>query len=158
MALFSTACADKNRGTALEGDVEQNSSLATSTNVTEAEDGPPFKVDCPCSFADLGRVRVTPERYDVLVSGKDWNPKLSSCNWIWNELVSNEVPPDTLITDLRIHLLDLSKVTQKIDKDFLESEVFKKNLIATHLMLPNEEYMTTKFDPNKTGKYVGPSK
>jgi hypothetical protein len=163
LSLLSIGCSEKNQVTTTEESIAAESSLPTIIDTTEAEeteteDGPPFKVDCPCSFADLGRVRVSAERYDVLVSGTDWNPKLNSCNWIWGELVNNEVPPDTLITDLRIHLLDLNKVEQKIDRDFLESRTFKENLIATHSKQPREEYMTTKFDPNKTGKYADPNK
>ena len=163
LTLLSTACSEKKQETISDESAKQKPALTTNvetveTEQLEIEDGPPFKIDCPCSFADLGRVRVTKERYDVLVSGKGWNPKLNSCNWIWNELVNNEMPPDTLISDLRIHLLDLEKVNQHIDKTFFESKTFKENLIATHSQLPSEEYMTTVFDPNKTGKYIDPNK
>lgn len=116
------------------------------------EDGPPFSDTCLCTFEYIGEFRTRVNRFDLVLSGKGWKPEYWSCSWTWGELINNEFPPDSLVTDFRIHLVDL----EKIDSNTFISNKFKDNLIATYSRLPNEEYMTCKFDPNKTGKYPKP--
>lgn len=38
----------------------------------------------------------------------------------------------------------------------IDFDPFEDNLIATFSRLPNEKYMTCKFDPNETGKFPKP--
>ena len=120
------------------------------------QNGPPFSDSCACTFNYIGEIRSEIDRYDLLISGKGWDPNSYSCSYSWGELISNEFPPDPLISDFRIHLLDIEILDQKIDSTFLRSEIFNNNLIATYSKRDGEKYMTCKFDPNKTGKYPKP--
>lgn len=159
LASMCLSCSESSRETATSSKSKSTEAIRIHENKVEdedPEDGPPFRVDCPCSFEEIGKVRVSKERYDVLISGIGWNPDLKSCHWIWEELVNNEVPPDTLVTDLRIHLLDLGMSNQTMNKDFLQSTAYKENLIATYSQLPGEEYRSTRFASNRTGKYAEP--
>jgi len=118
--------------------------------------GPPFSDTCLCSFDYIGEIRTGVNRLDLLIAGKGWNPSFYSCSWTWGELISNEYPPDSIITDYRVHLVDLDKLEASVDSTFLTSKQFNDNLIATYSRTDNEEYWTCKFDPNKTGKYPKP--
>lgn len=120
------------------------------------EDGPPFSDTCICSFDYLGGFRYNNDRYDLLISGTGWNPNYWSCTFTFGELISNEFPPDTLINDFRIHLVDLKKINKPLDSILFESALIQKNLIATQKLWPGDAYTKCKFDPNKTGKYPKP--
>ena len=140
----------------------QKSTLDTTTSVTKSvlknndEDGPPFSDTCLCSFDDIGKIRTNPKRFDLILSGKGWNPTFYSCSWTWGEIIYNESLEDTTITDFRIHLLDVDKLDKNLDSSFLTSSTFNDHLIATFSRTNNDEYRTCKFDPNKTGKYPKP--
>lgn len=118
------------------------------------EDGPPFSDTCDCSFDYLGGFESGNNRYDLFISGKGWNPNYWSCTYTFGELINNEFPPDTTITDFRIHLVDLSKI-KKLDIETFNSSIIQKNIIATQRFAPKEEFKC-QFDPNKTGKYPKP--
>ena len=125
-------------------------------NLIIDEGGPPFSDTCLSTFEPIGEVKFKGGRLDLILSGKGWNHKYYSCTWPWGELISNESPSDTASIDFRIHLVDLDKTQLVIDSAFLQSQLFKDNLIATYSKDPDKEYMTCKFDPNKTGKYQKP--
>lgn len=133
-------------------DQKSNHDVAVINN----EDGPPFSDTCKCSFNYLGGFNYNKSRYDLLISGTGWNPEYWSCTFTFGELISNEFPPDTLITDFRIHLVDLQKINKKLDSAFFESAIIQENLMATQRLWPGDEYTKCKFDPNKTGKYPKP--
>lgn len=122
------------------------------------QNGPPFTDTCSCSFNRIGGIKSEKGRFDLIIEGKGWNPNSYSCTYSWGELISNEFPPDSSISDFRIHLLDVAMPDQKIDSTFLKSEIFNNNLIATYSKCKGEKYMTCKFDPNNTGKYPRPRK
>ncbi len=134
--------------------IDQNSNHDVA--VINNEDGPPFSDTCKCSFNYLGGFNYNKSRYDLLISGTGWNPEYWSCTFTFGELISNEFPPDTLITDFRIHLVDLQKINKKLDSAFFESAIIQENLMATQRLWPGDEYTKCKFDPNKTGKYPKP--
>ena len=112
--------------------------------------------DCLCSFDRIGEIKSGNKRFDLIIAGKGWNPSSYSCSWSWGEFINNEFPPDSSIKDFRIHLVDLNKIGKKLDSTFLSTKLFNENLIATYSKTDIEEYMTCKFDPNKTGKYPKP--
>jgi len=120
------------------------------------EDEPPFSNTCDCTFNYIGEIKTGENRFDLILSGKGWNPEYYSCSLIWGEMINNEFPPETTITDFRIHLIDIVKITEVKDSTFFDSETFKTKLIATYSKNAEEKYMTCKFDPNKTGKYPKP--
>lgn len=129
-----------------------NSIIPTITN----ENGPPFTDTCNCLFEYIGGFHSSKNRYDLIICGKDWNPKSWSCSYTFGEIINNEFPPDTTITDFRIHLVDIKKSNKKIDLAFFESDVIQKNLIVTQRLWPGDKFSKCKFDPNKTGKYPKP--
>lgn len=131
-------------------------SLTQEKAAIDNEDGPPFSDTCLCSFDNIGKIRTSEKRFDLILAGKGWNPSFYSCSWTWGELINNEFPPDSTITDFRIHLVDLDKLDNKLDSTFLTTKQFNENLIATYSKTGNNKYMTCKFDPNKTGKYPKP--
>ncbi len=120
------------------------------------QNGPPYSDSCACSFSYIGEIRSGKGRFDLIICGKGWDPNSYSCSYSWGELIANQFPPDSLISDFRIHLLDIEIPNQKIDSTFLNSEIFNNNLIATYSKSNGEKYMTCKFDPNNTGKYPKP--
>ena len=128
----------------------------TSEPIIKNEDGPPFSDSCTCRFDYIAEFRYNDHRYDLILSGKEWNPEYWSCTYSFGELISNEFPPDSLITDFRIHLVNIEKFDTKMDSILFESEYFQNNLIATQRLWPGDEYTKCKFDPNKTGKYPKP--
>ena len=131
-------------------------SIEHISSKADNEEGPPFSDTCLCSFEKIGEVKSSNNRCDIFISGKGWNPNYKSCSWSWGELIYNESPSDTLLTDFRIHLVDVDKLDKKIDTTFLNSKNFNENLIATFSKTKEEAYMTCKFDPNKIGKYPKP--
>lgn len=143
-------------------DKQTSTSDESSTSITQLEktiyyeDGPPFSDTCLCSFDYIGKIRSGTSRFDLILAGKGWNPIYYSCSWTWGEIINNEFPPDSLVTDFRIHLVDLDKLEKNIDSTFLKSKQFNDNLIATYSKIGNNEFMICKFDPNRTGKYPKP--
>ncbi len=131
-------------------------SLTQVETTINNEDVPPFSDSCLCSFDYIGKIRTGAKQFDLILSGKGWTPSFYSCSWTWGEIINNEFPPDSLVTDFRIHLVDIDKLEKNIDSTFLKSKQFNDNLIATYSKSGNNEYMTCKFDPNKTGKYPKP--
>ena len=128
----------------------------TTTPKINNEDGPPFSDSCICSFDFIAEFKYNDHRFDLILSGKGWNPDFWSCTYSFGELMSNEFPPDTTITDFRIHLVDLEKFESEVDSAIFESELIQNKLIATQRLWPGDEFTKCKFDPNKTGKYPKP--
>lgn len=120
------------------------------------EDGPPFSDSCDCTFDYIASFNYNKHRYDLIISGKGWNPEFWSCTYVFGELISNEFPPDSSVTDFRIHLVDIAKFDSEMDSALFESELVQNKLIATQRLWPGDEYTKCKFDPNKTGKYPKP--
>lgn len=143
-------------------DKQTNSSVDSTTSLTQVETpidneyGPAFSDTCLCSFDYIGKIRTGISRFDLILAGKGWNPTYYSCSWTWGEIICNEFPTDSLVTDFRIHLVDIDRLDKNIDSTFLQSKKFNDNLIATYSKTGNNEFMTCKFDPNKTGKYPKP--
>ena len=136
---------------------ESEKNKNTKPDLEEDDYGyPPFPDTCDCSFQHLGNFRFSPKRYDIVISGKGWNPEYVSCTYTWGEYISNVFPPDTLVTDFRIHLVDIEKLEKPLDSLWFESKRFKNNAIATYAHYEGSQYMVTRFDPFKTGKYKTP--
>ena len=152
MTFFLIACWDTKKGNT------KAETIVAKTGEIETDDGPPFSDTCVCSFEYIGKIRTSRQRFDLIISGKGWNPSYNSCVFSWGELINNESPPDTLVTDFRIHLVDIASLDKNIDSIFLSSKLFSDNLIATFSKASNEKYMTCKFDPNRKGKYTKPKK
>lgn len=131
-------------------------SLTQVVTLINNEDVPPFTDTCLCSFDYIGKIRTGTKRFDLILAGKGWNPSFYSCSWTWGELINNEFPPDSMVTDFRIHLVDIDKLDKNIDSTFLTTKQFNENLIVTYSKTGKNEHMTCKFDPNKTGKYPKP--
>jgi hypothetical protein len=154
--LFFASTHSKRTETGTNKSSDSTTSLIQDKVTIDNEDGPPFSDTCLCSFDYIGKIRTSEKRFDLILAGKGWNPSFYSCSWTWGEIINNEFPPDSIISDFRIHLVDLDKLDNNLDSTFLTNKQFNENLIATYSKTSNDEYMTCKFDPNKTGKYVKP--
>lgn len=124
-------------------------SLALDTDV-------PFKYPCPFEFHHMGEVRVSEERCDEIQCGKGWNPKLHSCTWVYGEHINNQGGPDHLVTDYRMHIVDLDSSEIEMTAEFLESELFQDHIIATTFLDWENKIFRTIWDPSHTGKYPKP--
>ncbi len=151
--ILISSCTESNKKNNV---VKNDNSTKVENVVINNEDGPPFSDSCLCKFNILGEVKTLPNQLDVIISGKGWNPLFYSCNYIWGELINNQVPSDSTISDLRIHLVDIDKVEGGVDSRFLNSNIFKSNIIVTYSKTANSEIRVCTFDPNKTGKYTKP--
>lgn len=120
----------------------------------ELDTEPPYKYPCACSFQYVGVVRVSESRWDEIQLGKGWDGRRHSCSFTWGEHINNNFPPDSTITDFRMHLVDLDSADILLTPEFLNSKLFKDHLIVTSINGVNS--LTTKWDPNRTGKYVKP--
>ena len=154
--LLSACTVSQKTGKLTSASYDSTISLTQVETPINNEDGPPFTDTCLCSFDYIGKIRTGTKRFDLILAGKGWNPSFYSCSWTWGELIYNEFPPDSMVTDFRIHLVDIDKLDKNTDSTFLTTEQFNENLIATYSKTGNNEYMTVKFDPNKTGKYPKP--
>lgn len=120
------------------------------------ESGPPWDDTCVCSFDKIGEIKMSKNRIDIFISGKGWDSELESCTWPWGELINNESTEDTLVTDFRIHLLDIEELPDKLYNTFFDSNIYKTKLIASYYLQDGEEYSQCVFDPNNTGDYEKP--
>ncbi|MBS3915239.1 MAG: hypothetical protein KG003_12140 [Bacteroidetes bacterium] len=120
-----------------------------------SEDVPPFSDTCACSFDIIGDIRISPTHMERIISGIGWNPQSHSCSWTWGELIANALPPDSLITVFKIHLVELPKSNITLNPEFIQSNAFKSSLIATNTTKGMRESLCI-FDPFKTGKYPKP--
>lgn len=156
--ILIMSCNQKTENTSESSHHNVSKHIETVDSESELVDevGPPFSDTCLSSFDYIGNIRVDENRFDLILSGKNWNPEYYSCTYTWGELINNEFPPDTLVKDFRIHLIEVDSLPNDLDSTFFETEIFKTKLIATYSKGKNEEYMTCKFDPNKTGKYSKP--
>lgn len=121
--------------------------------------GPPFSDSCQCRFNLIKEVRTSEERFDIVYSGKGWNPNYYSCTWVWEELVNNDFPPDSLVSDFRCHLIFADKISDSInlDSSFFKSDWFKSKLIVTFSKEEDEEFTSSKYDPFENGLFSKPS-
>lgn len=124
-------------------------SLALDTDV-------PFKHPCPFEFYHMGEVRVSEERCDEIQCGNGWNPQLHSCTWVYGEHIYNQRGPDDLVTDYRMHIVDLDSSEIEMTAEFLESELFQDHIIATTFLDWKNKIFKTIWDPSETGKYPKP--
>ncbi len=115
-------------------------------------DVPPFKVECNCDFKEFGRYKISDNNYNVYFSGKGWNPNIEECSFIWGEIVSNIVP-DTNITFLKIHLLDLNVFDLPTNLTDYGNDSLKNFVIAVYYFDKNVAGDKCIFDPFRTGKY-----
>lgn len=115
----------------------------------------PFKYPCESSFKYIGVIKVSDTRWEEIQIGKGWDSRRHSCTFVWGEHIYNNFPPDTVITDFRMHLVDLDSFDIELTPEFLKSTLFKKNLIVTTINGEND--LKTIWDPNKTGKYPKPN-
>lgn len=111
---------------------------------------------CLCSFETLKGFYYNQIRYDLIITTSNWNPNDYSCTYSFGELISNEFPPDSIITDFRIHLIDIKKLDFRLDSASFESETIQKQIIATQKLWDGDDFVKCKFDPNHTGKYPKP--
>lgn len=127
------------------------------TKKSDSDDLFLFEDSCACSFECLAKIRTSANRYDLIYAGKGWDSKSESCVWGWGELINNAVPPDTFTHDFRVHLLDLESLSGDLDSGFLESALFKDNLIVSYARWGANPKRFCRFDPNHTGKYSKPA-
>jgi len=128
-----------------------------SNQVTEQEvdeNTPPFKDTCKCNFKRLGFYKISNDNYNVYLSGKNWNPQFKSCSFTWGEIIFNEIPSDTNIAVLKIHLLDLDRFIVPTDLTDYGNDSIKKYVIAIYYRYKNGHKCI--FDPFVTGKYPKP--
>ena len=135
-------------------------SLTNEVKIDTLDDsgGPPFRNNCLCSFQNFGSYKISNDNYNIYYSGKGWNPNLHSCSWAWGEDVYNEIPNDTNVTVLKIHLLDLDNFSLPTNKTEYGNDTIKKYVIAifTHNIKKGKDTCFSIFDPYKTGKYKNP--
>lgn len=124
-------------------------SLALDTDV-------PFQYPCSFEFYHMGEVRISEERCDEIECGQGWNPKLHSCTWVYGEHIYNQGAPDELVTDYRMHIVDLDSSKIEMTAEFIKSELFKDHIIATTYLDSENEIPRTIWDPSETGKYPKP--
>jgi hypothetical protein len=114
----------------------------------------PFKYPCESTFEYVGLVKISESRWEEIQIGKGWNPKQHSCSFTWGEHIYNNFPPDTSITDFRMHLVDLDRAEIELTPEFINSRLFKEHLIVTSISGAGE--LKTFWDPHKTSKYPKP--
>lgn len=116
----------------------------------ESDFGPPFNDTCLCNFKDFGEYKISNDNYNIYLSGKGWNPKFYSCSWPWGEIINNQMPEDTNVTVVKVHLLDLDTFAIPTNMTEYGNDSIKKYVIAVST---NTKCV---FDPYKTGKYPKP--
>ena len=117
---------------------------------------PPFKYPCEFEFYHLGEIRVSDIRSEEIQCGKGWDSRLHSCSWVYGEHIYNQWASDSLITEYRMHIVDLDSSEIEMTSDFLRSRLFKDHIIATTIADRKNETFKTIWDPSHTGKYQKP--
>lgn len=126
----------------------------TSNSIEKENEVPPFKNRCLCKFNEFGYYKISDNNYNVYFSGKNWNPDLNDCAFIWGEIVNNIVP-DPSVTLLKIHLLDLNNFSIPSNLTEYGNDSIKKHVIAIYYYDQKSPGKSV-FDPYKTGKYRKP--
>jgi len=139
-------------------DTPEKEILNTGT-VSQQEDdseGPPFKHECLCDFKEFGSYKISDEDYNIYLRGKNWDPKLYSCSWIWGEDINNIFPEDSMVRLMKIHLLDLDHFNIPDNGTEYGNDSIKKYVIAVYTSRTGAKNDNCVFDPYKTGKYPKP--
>jgi hypothetical protein len=129
--------------------------ISNDSNLSN-EMGPPFKIECPCNVHSLGFYKINNDNFNFYLSGKGWDPDIYACNYILSEIKENINPPDTNITYVKIHLLDLDKFVLPNNSTEYGNDSIKKYVIAIFMHDIKKGTYSSKYDPYKTGKYHAP--
>jgi hypothetical protein len=118
------------------------------------EDGPPFKIKCNSQVREFGRLKLNYGILNVYFSGKNWNPEIEACTFIWGEIINN-IAPEEDVKLLKMHLLDLDSFLIPDNQTDYGNDSINKFVICIAYYKPDSGAYEI-FDPFKTGKYPKP--
>jgi hypothetical protein len=134
---------------------QRHDKLNSDTNCIENHT-PPFNINCPCTPGLAGELMISKNNFNYYLLCKNWDSNIYACSYMIDEEIDNLRAPDSSITFLRIHLLDLENFIIPNNSTEYGNDTIKKYVIAifTH-DIKNKKWFSS-YDPFKTGKYSSP--